>query len=129
MTVDTSLRTLTLQNAAVSAAIGTRYHIDRLPDNVTYPCVRAQTIADPSTRSHGGTFGGRALVQLDIYDDDPATRDTAATAIIGWLDNYRGALGSYNVTIQVRNRLPSWEPEARLFRALLEIEILYFTQV
>jgi len=127
MSLDNSLRTLTLQNAAVVTAISTRYHIDNLPDGVSYPCVRAQTITDPSLRSHSGTFGGTELVQLDVYSDMQTTRNSATDALIAWLDNYRGAMGSWNVTIQVRNKPRSWEPESRLYRCMLELSILYLT--
>lgn len=127
MSLDTSLRTLTLQNAAVVTAIGSRYHIDNLPDLVDYPCIRAQTITDPSLRSHAGTHGGRELVQLDVYSDTQTTRDSAADAIVAWLDNYKGAMGSWNVTIQVRNKPRSWEAESRLYRCVIELEILYLT--
>jgi hypothetical protein len=126
MSLDTNLRTLVLQNAAVASAIGNRYHIDRIPEEATtYPLVRAVNITDPFLRTHSGTFGGRATFQLDVYDNDQATRDTAADALVAWLDNYRGALGSYNATIQVKNRPGSWEAESRLYRRMIEIEILY----
>jgi hypothetical protein len=125
MSLDTSLRTLTLQNPAVTTAIGSRYHIDSLPDGVSYPCVRAQAITDPSLRSHSGTFGGNELVQLDVYSDVQTTRDSAVSAIVAWLDNYKGALGSWSVTIQVRNKPRSWEAEPRLYRCMIELSILY----
>lgn len=126
MSLDTDLRTLTLQNAAVVAAIGNRYHTDNLPDTVTYPCVRAVVITNPPIRSHYGTYGGRELVQQDVYSNVQSTRDSAADALIAWLDNYRGMMGGYNVTIQVRNKPRSWEPESRLYRCMIELEILYF---
>jgi len=125
MSLDTSLRTLTLQNAAVTAALGSRYYVDNLPDGMSYPCVRAQTITDPFLRSHSSTFGGKETVQLDVYSDTQTTRDSAADALIAWLDNYKGAMGSWNVTIQIRNKPRSWEPESRLYRCMLELTILY----
>lgn len=127
MSLDTSLRTLVLQNPAVVTAISSRYHIDNLPDGVSYPCVRAITIADPSQRTHNGTFGGTETVQLDVYSDTQITRDSAADAIITWLDNYKGALGSWNATIQVKDKPRSWEPESRLYRCMIEVSVLYFT--
>jgi hypothetical protein len=126
MSLDTSLRTLTLQNPAVTTAIGSRYHIDNLPDIVSYPCVRALTITNPRLRSHAGTHGLRETVQLDVYSDVQTTRDSAAAAIVAWLDNYKGAMGSSgNVTIQVRSSPPSWEAESRLYRCMIELSILY----
>lgn len=129
MSVDSNLRTLALTNAGIVAQINNRYHIDRIPDTATYPLVRSQLIADPFQRTHSGTFGGRALVQLDVYDDDQTNCTAAADAIVAWLDNYNGAMSGYHVTIQVRNRQGFWEPDSRLFRRLLELEILYFNNV
>ena len=125
MSLDTDLRTLALANAGITTAISTRYYIDHLPDNVTYPCVRAATITDPFLRSHAGTYGGRETVQLDVYSDAQSTRDSAANALIAYLDNYKGAMGSANVTIQVRNRPRLWEAESRLYRCIVELSILY----
>ena len=125
MSLDSNLRTLTLQNPAVVTAIGSRYHVDNLPDTVTYPCVRAQTVTDPHLRSHSGTYGGNELVQLDVYSDVQSTRDSAADAIVAWLDNYKGAMGSRNVTIQVRNKPRLWEPQSRLYRCMIELTVLY----
>jgi hypothetical protein len=125
MSLDTDLRELTLTDSAVSTAIGERYHVDHLPDNVTYPCVRAQTITDPFLRSHDGTYGGVEVVQLDVYSNTQTTRDSAADAVIAWLDNYNDALGDRSATIQVRNNPRSWEPEARLYRCMIELSILY----
>lgn len=128
MSLDSNLRTLTLQHPAVATAIGNRYYVDHIPDGQTpivYPCVRAVTITNPHLRTHSGTHGGRETVQLDVYSDAQATRDSTADAIIAWLDNYRGGMGSYNVTIQVRNKPRSWEAESRLYRCMIELEILY----
>ena len=129
MSIDSNLRTLTLQNPAVAALIGSRFHLDRIPDGATYPLIRSQIITDPFDRSHSGTHGGRARVQLDVYDDDQAAVNSAADALTAWLDNYKGGMGSYNVTIQVMNRPSFWEAEARLFRRVIEIDVLYFNQV
>lgn len=126
MSIESNLRTLALQNAAVVAQIGSRFHIDHIPETATYPLVRAQIIADPFNRTHGGTFGGRALVQLDVFDDDPTNCNAAADALIAWLDNYNGGMGNNNVTIQVKSRVGNWEADSRLYRRLLEVEILYF---
>ncbi len=125
MSIDSDLRTLTLQNPAVVAQIGARYHIDHIPDSAVYPCVRATTISDPFSRTHNGTFGGTARVQLDVYDDDPINCNAAADTLVGWLDNYHGGMGSHNVTIQAKNNQGGYEADVKLFRRLLEIEVLH----
>lgn len=125
--LESSFRTLMLQGGAVASAIGSRFHWDNLPDNESYPCVRAVTVTDPLNRTHNGTHGGRSLVQIDVYSDAKGTCNSAAEAIKTWIDNYKGAMGTYAVTIQVKNTRGSFEPDSRLYRRLMEIEILYQT--
>jgi hypothetical protein len=125
--LETSLRALTLQNAPVAAALGPRYYMDKLPDEPTYPAPRAQTITDNPIDTHGGKAGGRATIQIDIFDDDKATANQTAELVRGWLHNYHGEIGSlYHGTIKARNMMSDWDEESRLFRRILEIEVLYF---
>jgi hypothetical protein len=128
--LETSLRTLTLQGSGISTAFGARFFWDHIPEEITtYPIVRAQTITDPLARTHSGTYGGRANVQLDVFDDDKAGCNTSADLLIAWLDNYRGGLGAHHVTIQIKSIMGGWEAESRLFRRILQAEILYMKQV
>lgn len=123
--VESSLRTLALSNAAVAATFGTRFHWNHIPDNETYPCVRAVTVSDNAGDTHSNNWGGQALVQLDVYDDDKAGCNAAAETLKAWLHRYHGGMGTYNVTIKVTNYPSFFEADARLFRRMLELEILY----
>lgn len=125
MDIETSLKALTLSNAGIAAVIGQRYYIDHIPDGVTYPIVKAQTITDNPIDIHSSNLGGRALIQLDVYDDDKQTCSTSADLIRVWLHNYRGAFGGGNATIKIRNVQGNWDVDSRLFRKMLEAEILY----
>lgn len=128
--LESSLRTLVLQNADVVASIGNRFFWDNVPEGTSYPCVRAATISDRGTRTHSGTYGGKSLVQLDVWDDDKGGVNAAMEVIRAWLDNYSGGMGSsYNVTIQVSNVPGNWDGEARLYRRVMEVDILYFKTV
>lgn len=128
--LESSLRTLALQSPAVSTAFGVRFYWNKIPDGTSYPCARAQTISDIALDTHSNTWGGKALVQIDVFDDDKANCNTNAALIRSWLHRYNGALGaSYNATIQVRNAPSGWDDEARLFRRILEVDILYFNNV
>jgi hypothetical protein len=123
--LETSLRSLTLQNPAVSTAIAQRYYIDRIPDGVGYPLIKAQTISDVGYRTQSGTFGGTALIQLDVWDDDKPTCNQTAETLRSWLDNYKGGMGDLDVTIQIRNMPSSPDSDTKLFRRILEAQILY----
>ena len=128
MDIETALKALTLGNATIAAAIGQRYYIDRIPGDVTtYPLTRAQTVSDIPMDAHGSNVGGRALIQLDIYDDDKATCNTTTASVKGWLHRYQGAFGSGSATIKVSNTRSIAEPDTKLFRQVLEVSILYFT--
>ena len=129
--LETPLRALVLQNADVVTAIGQRFYWRYIPEETSYPCIKAQTITNPLDRTHGGTHGGRERVQIDVYDnkDQESRCHAAADTLVIWLDNYKGGMGSHNVTIQVKSDVPMPDPDIRLFRRMLEIEILYFKQV
>lgn len=124
--IETALRALTLQNAAIVTAFGNRYYIDRIPDGVTYPLIRAQTINDGEQDTHENTYGTRALVQLDIWDNDKAGCNVNALLVRSWLHRYKGVCGGGNATIKVRNAPSVPDPDTQLFRKILEVDILFF---
>jgi hypothetical protein len=126
MDIETALKALTLQNATVTAAFGQRYYIDHLPDGITYPAIRALTVADPQIDTHTSNIGGRATIQLDIWDDDKAGCNVNADKVRQWLHRYNGAFGSGNATIKIRNAPSVPDPDTHLFRRILEVDILYF---
>lgn len=126
MDIETALRSLTLQNPAIAAAFAQRYYIDRIPDTVTYPLIRAITVADPQLDTHTSNIGGRALIQIEIWDDDKQGCNVNAQKVRDWLHRYAGAFGSGNATIKINNAPSVPDPDTRLFRKILEADILYF---
>ena len=125
MDIETALKALTLQNTAVAAAFGQRYYIDRIPDNVTYPVIRAITVADPPLDSHANNYGGQAIIQLDIWDNDKAGCNTNAALVRDWLHRYNGLFGGGTATIKINNAPSVPDPDTHLFRKILEAQILY----
>lgn len=124
MDIETALKALTLQNAPIAAAFGQRYYIDRIPDNVTYPIIRAVTVSDSQQDTHTGVWGILATVQLDIWDDDKQGCNVNAEKVKDWLHRYRGAFGTGEATIKVRNAPSVPDPDTRLFRKILEVDML-----
>lgn len=126
MDVETALRTLTLENAAIAAAFGQRYYIDRIPDTVTYPIIRAITISDQPFDTHTANIGGEALIQIEIWDDDKQGCNTNAAKVKDWVHCYVGAFGSGTATIKITNAPSVPDPDTRLFRKILDADVLYF---
>lgn len=123
--METALRALVLQNAAIVAVFGQRYYIDRIPDNVTYPLMRAQTVNDAEQDTHENIWGTKAMIQLDIWDDDKAGCNTSAALVRNWLHRYHGGFATGNAIIKVRNAPSVPDPETKMFRRILEVSILY----
>ncbi len=127
--IESSLRTIVLQGTGIAAAFGNRFYWNQIPEGVTYPLIKAQTITDNAMDTHSNNWGGRTLVQLDVYDDDKANANSSSELIRAWLHRYRGTLGGKDATIKVRNVQSGFDTEARLFRRMLEVEILYIHYV
>jgi hypothetical protein len=126
MDADVSLKALVLQNGPIAAAIGQRYYIDRIPEGITtYPIVRAQIISDSEQDTHSSTWGSRITTQVDVWDDDKQNCNITAALVRGWLHRYYGAFGEGNAIIKVRNAPSVPDPETKLFRKILEVDILY----
>lgn len=124
MDIDTALRAVVLQNGAIAAAFGQRYYIDRIPDNVTYPIIRAQIISDSEQDTHVDTWGIRAVVQVEIWDDDKQGCNVNSALVRNWLHRYKGAFSTGEATIKIRNAPNVPDPDTRLFRRILEADIL-----
>jgi hypothetical protein len=84
MSVQTAMVAIKTANSTLNTLIGTRFHPDALPQNVTLPAVTFQVIS--RTREHA--FQGRphlsnTRVQVDGYAATSAARTTLRSALIG----------------------------------------------
>lgn len=127
--IESDFRTLALQGPSISTTFGNRFYWSRIPDSTAYPCVRAVVVSDPQIDTHSGNVGGRMTVQLDVYNDGDLVCRTSADLLKAWLHNYRGAMGSQSVTIKARNPVNIDESDTRLFRRMIQVEVLYLNQV
>ena len=125
--IETGLRALVLINANVTAVFGQRYYIDHIPDGATYPLIRAQTITDRDEDTHETSWGTRAMIQLDIWDDDKAGCNTSTAIVRQWLHRYKGGGGSGNAIIKIQNAPSIPDPDTKAFRRTLEVNILYIS--
>lgn len=113
MTIEQAVITRLASLAAVTALVGTRIYLDRLPkDHATYPAVRVVLVDEvdsPHLRGGGGVRTAR--VQVDAYAEetsatDPYTAvagvaaaihgDEDGTALSGWA----GSIGSPALEVQ-----------------------------
>lgn len=66
-----------------------------LPQNTPLPAVRLATISDQVGASHQGSDKrGEAIVQIDVFADDPNAAHRRRDAILADLHGFRGAIGT-----------------------------------
>lgn len=85
MSLQTALVAIKTANTTLNTLIGTRFHPDKLPQEVVMPCVRFEEI---SRNELDWTFARRPQlvrirVQLDGYAESSALRTTLRAAVMG----------------------------------------------
>ncbi len=129
MTVEEAIRARVVGLSQVTALVSTRVYLDKLPQDVAYPCVRVMLVDDLESyqlRGPDGTLTAR--VQLDAYAQEASGVDPYASAsslaqAIDWdgagesatgLAGWKGTVGSppFEVLKCFRvNRTRFYDPE------------------
>lgn len=123
--LETSIRNFVILHPTTVPVFGERYHLNKLPDDIVYPCIRATTISDVPKYHQQGSGLGKALVQMDVLHEDKIACNSATETLYQVFDGYRGNMGVYRVRTFVKNVPSSWESNVRYFRRILEVEIGY----
>jgi len=120
-----SLRLHAISREEISGSIGSRFHIDRLPETVTMPCIRLRTVNDTPMTNRSAKGLGRAVYQLEAYSEDTMEATQIVLALLDVYDGYQGAIGSFDVRILARDIPGDWQPDPRLFMRMVEMDIGY----
>lgn len=101
MTLEQNLRTNIMNDSGVTAVLGDRLYITRLPQNPVYPCAvyqRISTVRQPTMNQQGNTrwmSSGWARFQFTTFSNDGAG---GAAAAIAAADAIRAALPKFNLS-------------------------------
>lgn len=125
---------------AVTAVVGTRIYVERLPQSPTFPAVLVQLVDEPRTYHLRGGIRDRARVQVDAYAQeasgvdaygqvmalaDAIQGDDAGSGLSGWA----GEIGSPAFRVhglQLIERTREYEPdELRLLRQRMDYWLLF----
>lgn len=98
------------QLSDVTALVGSRIYLDKLPQNCTMPAVRVQLVDEPTDYHLRGGQRDHARVQVDAYAREVSGGDTYATAMAlanaihgddagSGLSGWAGEVGSPAMTI------------------------------
>lgn len=112
MTAEETVRAILLTLSPLTALVGTRISLDKLPQSPTYPCVRVTLVTEQAMyHLRGGEQKRSALVQVDAYARensgvdpyalvaavaDAVHGDDAGSGLSGWT----GPVGSPGPVVQ-----------------------------
>jgi hypothetical protein len=120
-TVDGAIRSILLNNAAVTALVGSRVYVLELPDTCTFPAISIHKISDPYSR-----IKGSPRIQVSAWGEDLLITKQISTAVETALDGYAGTLG--NIAIIHINPLESQDfpaDNAGLYQVSYDFLVLY----
>lgn len=109
----------------IAAVFGDRVHIDDLPQNAVYPCVRIQVVSDYPIPNQSSQGLGRALLQLNVTSPSRVDAGRNAEVIRSVYEGYRGAMGEFTVRVLARNITSDWIENAKIYIRMVEVDIGY----
>lgn len=120
-TVDGAIRSILLNNSAVSSLVGSRVYVLELPDICTFPALSVHKISDPYSR-----IKGSPRVQVSAWGEDLLITKQISKAVEAALDGYSGTQGTIQI-IQITpldsQDLPP--DDAGLFQVSYDFLVLY----
>jgi len=92
MQIEKSIRSLLINDAAVSGYISGRVYPIYAPQNATYPCITYSRISTNKEHTVTGSIGfAETTFQLNIIAEDYTTSRELADAVRLLLDGYKGS--------------------------------------
>lgn len=120
-TIDGAIRSILLNNAAVTALVSSRIYAISLPDSCLFPAISIHKISDPYSR-----IKGSPRVQVSAWAEDPLLASQISKAVETALDGYAGAQG--NLSIVQITPLESQDPQkddTGLYQVPYDFLVLY----
>ena len=124
---EANLITYLLTKSGVTSVFGasnTRIYIDRIEVTAAYPYAIIRTVTEVTDYSLTAALKDRTLFQIDVYSTTKSTCNSGADAIKTALSGYSGTMGTMTAghAFFVNTR-GAFEPDAKLFRRSMDVEI------
>lgn len=123
--IQQALFTILSAHPGLSALVGSRIYPLILPQNPAYPALTYQRVSGPREQSHDGPSGlARPRFQVSCWHPDFDQAKAAAEQVRLALAGYRGIVGGLEIEgIQVENELDLYDPDAKVYRVILDFVI------
>ena len=124
MTTESTIRTLVLSDATVTANVGTRMYPNLMPPEATTPAITYFVVAGaPHTDTHADLHM-MTRIQFNIYADTKAMCATLYAALVNLLHMYRGTVGGQVIVgITIDYSMSLFEPETQLYRHIVDAKV------
>jgi hypothetical protein len=123
--LETGLKTTIVNNAAITALIGTRCYPLILPQAPMLPAITYQRISAPSTRMFGDRAFTTSRYRIVSWDSSLLAASNVGDAVIVLFDDYVGAMNGVNVSGTVLNDLSLYDPETARYAYVVDVELWY----
>lgn len=121
------LRSFILDDPSISAIVGQRVYLRRLPQSPTIPSIVYARVT--TRRSHdldGPDHLPRALVQITSWTSSMADSSSLSSLLRSRLDGFRGTMGSIEVgSILCSGERDTEEPETGRTGVILEFQVQF----
>ncbi len=127
MSLETDLYTYLTAISAITDIISTRLYPDTIPQNTDYPAAVYQRQNGERVYSLKEYEGIQSSVFVfNLFSETAAERWDMRAEFIDALDDYSGTMGTTSIDwISLSNDVSTYEPAARLFRAMVDFKIDY----
>jgi hypothetical protein len=132
MSIETAMRSALINDAAVTALIGTRIYPMFLAQGYTLPAISYQRIVGDRPREQADKTGRvNARFQIDCWAESYSGAHDLSAKVIDCLDNHRGTLGTGAAaldevgTIETTTERDDYNTDVEIYRVILEFLIPY----
>ena len=124
------LRSYCLADATVSGLIGTRFHLDRIPQNQKLPNVRYSILSESVTNTHGADTAelNDDAIRIEVFSKKASDGLAIKDALKTRLNSKRVTQGATNFQlIEWSTSQSDYDNDFELFRQIITINVMWST--
>ena len=122
------LRSYCLADSTVSSLIGTRFHLDRIPQNQTLPNVRYSILAESVTNTHGADTAhlNDDAIRIEVFSKKASDGLAIKDALKSRLNSKRVTQGTTVFQlIEWSTSQSDYDDDFELFRQIITINVMW----
>ena len=122
------LRSYVLADSTIKGLIGTRMHLDRIPQNSQFPNCEYGIVSERVLNTHGldASLLNEDIIQIDVYSKKASEALSIKEALKTRLNSKRVTQGTTNFQyIEWDSSNSSYESDVEIFRQIITITVMW----